>query len=589
MRPLVRFLQIVVPGLAMMIAAAPARTDAPANPLIGLWEAKKRFGPDIKGELTLVRVGTTWRARIAGREAAARQEGDLVTFTLPGDAASFRGRLADKGRLIRGHWVQPQSVTSGMRYATPVTLAAKGPGLWRGVVDPLEDRFALYLKISREADGRLGVFLRNPDRNIGRNVDLRHIQQDGDKLTLLGRPGGMDHEVPIATGTYNADDHVISIYIGGRGSTYDFQRAGGLSDFYPRPGQAGPYAYRPPLPLEDGWPVSTLAAEHIDQPQIERFVQMLIDQPIEDVHSQEIHGVLIARHGRLVLEEYFHGIDGNARHDTRSAAKSLTSVMIGAAMQAGVSIGPSTPVYATMGADAGGEPRKQAMTLEHLLTMSSGFHCDDRDPKAPGNEDVMQNQEAQPDWYRYALALPMVAAPGETTVYCSTNPNLAGGVLSGVAGERLEDIFDRLVARPMQFGSYALGLQPTGEPYMGGGAQFLPRDFMKFGQLMLDGGVWHGRRILSADWVRRSTAPSRQLRGLHYGYLWWGIDLPWRGRTLPAFYAAGNGGQVVMVVPALDLVVAIFGGNYGDKVMYVPQEKYTPEHILPAVRPEGEG
>ncbi|NWO96415.1 hypothetical protein GY976_25110, partial [Escherichia coli] len=80
------------------------------------------------------------------------------------------------------------------------------------------------------------------------------------------------------------------------------------------------------------------------------------------------------------------------------------------------------------------------------------------------------------------------------------------------------------------------------------------------------------------------TAPRGELRGLHYGYLWWGIDFPWQGGKLPAFFAAGNGGQVVMVVPKLDLVVAIFGGNYGDKVTYVPQEKYLPDHILPAIR-----
>ena len=313
---------------------------------------------------------------------------------------------------------------------------------------------------------------------------------------------------------------------------------------------------------------------------------MVIDTPIDSVHAQDIHSVLIARHGKLVLEEYFHGQDGNQLHDTRSAAKSLISVMVGAAMQDGAKLSPATPVYSMMNGGTfptGLEPRKRAMTLEHLLTMSSGLHCDDRDSKAPGNEDVMQNQDAQPDWYRYALDLPMASAPGETAIYCSINPNLAGGVLARATGKRLEDSFDRLIARPLQFGRYALNVQPTGEPYMGGGAQFMPRDFMKLGQMMLDGGTWHGKRVVSADWVKRSTAPIREMRGLHYGYFWWGIDLPDKGKTLPAYYAAGNGGQVVMVLPALDLVVAIFGGNYSDKVMYVPQEIYTPKYILPAV------
>lgn len=555
-----------------------------ADALAGLWQAKKRFGPDIRGELTLVRDGTVLRAEIAGRHAVATLDGNALTFSLANGEGSFRGTMIEGGKRIRGHWLQQRMVTSGMAYLTPVDLVSQGDGLWRGDVRPLDDNFTLYLKIDADRDGSARVFLRNPDRNIGRFVDLQHITRDGENVTLLGKPGGAEKEVPISSGRFDTENGVLSIFIPGRGGTYDFERAGDESDFYPRPGKS-PYTYRAPLARGDGWPVATLDAVGISQPTIERFVQMIVDTPMDSVHAQDIHGVLIARHGKLVLEEYFHGQDGTHLHDTRSAAKSLTAVMIGAAIQDGAKISAATPVYATMGggALAGLDPRKRAMTLEHLMTMSSGFHCDDRDPKAPGNEDVMQSQEAQPDWYRYALDLPMAAAPGETTVYCSTNPNLAGGVLAKATGQRLEDVFDRLVARPLQFGRYALNVQPTGEPYMGGGAQFLPRDFMKLGQMMLDGGAWHDRRILGADWVKRSSAPIREIRGLHYGYFWWGIDLPYKGKTLPAYYAAGNGGQVVMVVPALDLVVAIFGGNYSDKVMYVPQEVYTPKYILPAI------
>jgi CubicO group peptidase (beta-lactamase class C family) len=577
-------------AIMAVVVAAPAVADSPADSgkaadLAGLWQTKKRFGPDVRGELTIERSGTGWRATIGARHVDAKADGDTFTFTLNNEG-SFRGRLIDNGKRIRGHWLQPKSVTGGMAYLTPVDLVAAGPGLWRGEVRPLDDSFTLYLKISANPDGTASVFMRNPDRNIGNRVDLQHIKRDGNQVVLLGKPGNMAQEVPITTGTYNADDSVLSIYISGRGGTYDFERAGDDSDFRPRPG-VSPYVYRAPLADDDGWPVATLGSVDIDRPAIERFVQMVIDTPMDSVHAQEIHGILIARHGKLVLEEYFHGQDGDTPHDTRSAAKSMTSVLIGAAIQDGARLGPSTPVYAAMSggtAPPGLDPRKRAMTLEHLMTMSSGFYCDDRDPKAPGNEDVMQNQDAQPDWYRYALDLPMVSAPGVASIYCSTNPNLAGGVLARATGERLEDSFDRLIARPMQFGRYALDVQPTGEPYMGGGAQFLPRDFMKFGQMMLDGGIWRGRRIVGTDWVKRSTAPLHEMRGLHYGYFWWGIDLPYKGGKLPAFYAAGNGGQVVMVVPALDLVVAIYGGNYSDKVMYAAQEVYTPKYILPAIR-----
>ena len=73
------------------------------------------------------------------------------------------------------------------------------------------------------------------------------------------------------------------------------------------------------------------------------------------------------------------------------------------------------------------------------------------------------------------------------------------------------------------------------------------------------------------------------LRGMHYGYLWWVTDYPYEGRTVQAFFAGGNGGQVVMGIPELDLVIAFYGGNYSDPVLYVPQRVYTPRYILPYV------
>ncbi len=102
-------------------------------------------------------------------------------------------------------------------------------------------------------------------------------------------------------------------------------------------------------------------------------------------------------------------------HDTRSAAKSLTATIVGAVIQAGAPLKLSTPVYEIMN---GGvfpkdlDPRKRAMTLEHLLTMSSGYFCDDRNPEAPGNENTMLDQTDEPDYYRYTLKVPMAVGAG---------------------------------------------------------------------------------------------------------------------------------------------------------------------------------
>jgi len=111
----------------------------------------------------------------------------------------------------------------------------------------------------------------------------------------------------------------------------------------------------------------------------------------------------------------------------------------------------------------------------------------------------------------------------------------------------------------------------------------LPRDFMKLGQLMLNGGTWNGRRILTPEWCRAAATPRYELAGIHYGYLWWVIDYPYKDRTVRGFFAGGNGGQVVIDIPELDLVIAFYGGNYGDRATYIPQREYAPKFILPAV------
>jgi CubicO group peptidase (beta-lactamase class C family) len=107
---------------------------------------------------------------------------------------------------------------------------------------------------------------------------------------------------------------------------------------------------------------------------------------------------------------------------------------------------------------------------------------------------------------------------------------------------------------------------------------------MKLGQLMLDGGTWNGRRVVSEEWARRSIESLYPLREREYGYLWWIVEYPYKDRTVRAFFAGGNGGQVVIGVPELDLLVAFFAGNYSDRALYRYQDEFFPQYILPAVR-----
>jgi CubicO group peptidase (beta-lactamase class C family) len=553
-------------------------TSVFAQDFAGVWKAKRRFGPDARGTLIVERTANAWTADFAGHVVPVRFDNGRVAFALPDGAGDFQAEL-DGDRII-GHWITPKSVTNGLRYAMPVTLTKRSDGGWRGAVTPRDDNFTLYLVVQKRADGTLGAFLRNPERNFGVNLNADRIVIDGDKVRLVGKWNGRGEERDLATGTWNAEDGVMSMWI--RGATYDFERDNPAeSDINARPASGHQYAYRRPLARDDGWPVATLAAEGLDTKAIEQFVQKIIDTPVDSVHAMGVDGFLIARHGKLVLEEYFHGEHRDKLHDTRSAGKVFTATVAGAAIHDGA----LTIDTHLLPNDT--DARKRNITLEHLMTMRAGFFCDDSNPDAPGNEETIAEQQSDPDYIHYSLGVPMASEPGGKPIYCSMMPNLALSMAGKAEKRSAVEIFDRRIARPLRITNYAWPLDPAGNPYGGGGIQITLRDFAKLGQLMLNGGTWGGVRILDRDFVQRASSPSYDFNGIQYGYLWWNIEFPYKDRKVRAYFASGNGGQTAMVIPDLDLVIGIFASNYADRPAVHVQQELVPDFVLPAVDADG--
>jgi CubicO group peptidase (beta-lactamase class C family) len=578
---------------APAVAPAADATAGSAEELAGLWRAKRRFGPDERGTLIIERTPAGWMADFLGRRIEVGEQDGILSFALPAGRGAFRAALNGDGELSGGQWFQPPSpVAAG--YGTNIAFHPDGRQRWRGEVQPWDDHFTLYLRVERTADGTVGAFLRNPERNFGLNLGVERLEREGNAVRLIGRPFARGEPVVAMSGGYDPERDVLRLVLPDRGGSFDFYREDDDGDFWPRGRSPGRYAYHPPLERVDGWPVSTLEQEGIDRQGIESFIQWLLDMPMDSASAPEVRGILIARHGRLVLEEYFHGYDRDQLFDTRSASKSLTATLVGAALEAGLPVRLDDPVYRVMNGGkfpAGLEPRKRDMTLEHLLTMTSGIHCDDSDADAPGNEDRMLEQTADPDYWRYYLAMPMDRVPGERAIYCSGDPNLALGVLAHATGEHPMDLFDRLLGEPLGIARHAWFLSfnsPSQQPYGGGSVQMRPRDFMKMGQLMLNGGTWNGRRVLSKAYVERASAALCPLNKVGYGYLWWSTRFPYKDRQVYAYWAGGNGGQGVIVIPELDLVIATFGGSYSSRVGLEIQQGYAPRYILPAVREPGD-
>lgn len=549
----------------------------------GIWEAKRVFAPVLAGRLLVFQEKQGFRSEIGGSVTTSAHDRLQLTF---GDGV-FRGSVRADGN-IEGHWIQPRGMVLGSSLATPVLLKPTSKGVWSGRVDPIPDELTLFLAVKKLPDGTLRAYLRNPERNIGSFLRAESLVVESGRLQLLGQVRGAPEGVQsrsIATGSYDASNETITMYFPSGGMSFDFRKASDRSGFPARHGRDGNHRKTPPK-LGDGWDVGAAASVGLSEAALDKFRNALAELPDDSVSSLNIHAVLLACKGKLVFEEYFHGFSRESLHDLRSASKSLTSIMVGAAAQESRTLNLRSKVTKLFPSSIPGgtdDPRRASITVQDLLTMSSGLDCDDSNSASVGNEDVMQGNRKLKDYIDFTLKLPMMRNPGEKAVYGSAQANLLGGVVAKERGQWLPDFFRDKIARPLGIDQYAFPIAPDGEGYAGGGMYLKSRDFLKFGQMMLQGGVWKGHRIISKAYVQESTVPRFELAGIHYGYLWWIIRYQVEGRTVEAFFAGGNGGQLLVVIPEKSIVMCCFAGNYSDPVMYVPQREWVPKYILPAV------
>jgi CubicO group peptidase (beta-lactamase class C family) len=550
--------------------------------ITGLWGCERVLGPEVRGKLSLEKVGAQWRAEIMDFEASA-VPGDIMTFSFPGNRGELRVRRAAENNFI-GHWIQPGGIVTGYSHATGIELARTGEGIWTGEVVPFDDRLALYLVIERQQNGDLTAYVRDPDANSGVFLRIERVEHDGNQVRVVSSRHG---EI---TGRYDAESGTFSMKLPTYPVTLDFTRRGRdeAAGFYPRTSDGDRYVYRPPLATGDGWRTGSLQDAHIDSAPITALVEQIIGTQATGLRTPYIQGLLVARHGMLVLEEYFYGFHRDRPHDTRSATKSLTTALVGIAIDMGAQIGVNAPVrslfpnYTEFAHDDQG---KQAITVRHLLTMTSGLACDDNDDDSPGNEDTMQSQHEQPDWYKFTLDLPMAGEPGGETVYCTAGINLLGGVISHATSQWLPDFFRENFAKPLDFGRYYLQLMPPPlrDMYLGGGHYLLPRDQMKLGQLYLDGGRWNGRQVVSKEWVDSSLQAHSHFPDHDYGYGWHLGEYSVGGRTYRRVEANGNGGQLVIIIPDLDMVVQFTAANYANYPTWAKfRDELVPQFIIPA-------
>jgi len=598
--------------LATFLTPAAAHRT-PEDHVTGLWACETAFPIGLAGELTLTRSGSTWQGFIGGVTAEAQARDGKVRFAFPDEGGTFRGYLDTDGRLARGFWAR-REVTDDPRYpegaaqayAMPLDLRPAGADRWKAMVEPLPDPFTLYLNVFLDQGGALKAAIRNPEHHRFGPAMQMFATLDGDRLRLGAAAEPAEDDL---LATLKRDPERIEMRWEGLRRAISLARATPeqAARFTARPRSEPRYVYREPDDLGDGWRVARAGDLGVDEPALARAVQRIIDIDPSAPRAWLIHSMAIAYKGKLILDEYFYGHDPGIPHDTRSAAKTFSSVTLGAAMMEGAKIGPQTRLYevvAPLGPFAYPDPRKDRITLAHVMTHTTGLACDDNaDPSVAGSENVMQTQRAQPDWWKFMLDLPATHEPGERYAYCSGGISLTAAALTYGTGEWLPALFDRTVAKPLQFGSYYWNLMPTGEGYMGGGAFVRTRDFLKVGQAYLDGGVWNGKRIVTEAWVKESIAPhvrislettgvSGQAFANNYyevdeGYAWHHINVKSGDKLYPAYHGNGNGGQLLLVLPQFDVAVMFTAGNYRQGLWNRERDDIFGEMILPALNRTG--
>ena len=344
-------------------------------------------------------------------------------------------------------------------------------------------------------------------------------------------------------------------------------------------------------PMSDGWPTASVETAGLSAQKLQEM-----ESAVRADEFKKITSVVIARHGKLAYEGYFGGTDANTLMETRSATKSITSMLIGIAIDQGLLASVNAPVlpfFRDKQPLQNPDPRKEKITVEDLLTMSSLLECDDWNDFSRGNEERMYLIE---DWARFPLDLPIkgfapwVTKPkdspyGRSFSYCTAGAFLLGQVVERSVKMPVQDFAKKNLFDPLGIEKADWKFSPLGEAQTGGGLGLRSRDLLKLGQLYANGGVWNGKRIVSESWVKISTEPHVRIdEQTLYGYLWWLKSFKSGEHAHPAYFMSGNGGNKVEVLPDLDMVVVITSTNYNTKGMHEQTEKLLTDYVLAAVR-----
>ncbi|QUS56302.1 serine hydrolase domain-containing protein [Pseudovibrio brasiliensis] len=353
----------------------------------------------------------------------------------------------------------------------------------------------------------------------------------------------------------------------------------------PRPhAMFGEYSYSYALPTlrKDGWSVGEATSEGIDT----KVIKTIVERFVSDPKFKWQHSFVLIKNNKILVEEYFYEHTVDTLHDLRSANKSITSILVGIALQQGLISSVNDPIsmylpeYEELFA---GAPDKAAITIEHMLTMQSGLDANDWDRNSPGNENRVYQSDG--DWIHKLFALQMINEPGTTFSYSSIGEIALRQAIMNASGMPLDEFAKKYLFEPLSIQNYQWTHRLPNRSDVPYRVQLTSRNFAKLGQLYLNQGTWQGDQIVSSDWVKASTTKhatttEKQLGFPGYGYLWWKHDFWVEDELFEGFQAQGNGGQFLFVFPKLNSIIVFTSRNFGNSRQINPLQ-ITRDEIVP--------
>jgi len=345
------------------------------------------------------------------------------------------------------------------------------------------------------------------------------------------------------------------------------------------------YEYQTPEKIEGGWETSSLEAVGVDPAKINQMIRAILDGDIEN-----IHGVLLVINGKLVLEEYFDGFDRDTQHRLASASKSVTSMLVGMALDRGMIRNADTPVYEFFPeySETKWIDQQYQVKLKDALTMTAGLDWRGWDYPDHDSRDTTNQMARSSDWIKFTLDRVTIQPSGKQFIYNNGLTMLLGGIVKNASGLSTDKFAEKHLFTPLGISDYTWDKGPNGAVNTAWGLSLKPRDMAKLGHLYLHRGSWNGRQLVSQQWVAESVKDHVKqyvLFGSGYGYQWWCGKTNIQETKIDMFYAAGHGGQYIFVCPALDVVVVITSKSLGNPFGEFRPQMMLVNYILPSLLP----